>query len=66
MSKMTTAERKLANIAYKLFSGSMMVLTVYGAFLCSSQVYSIYMNRKARKLEAAQQPIDQIKRNTDH
>uniref|UniRef100_UPI00358FA1C3 cytochrome c oxidase assembly protein COX14 isoform X1 n=2 Tax=Myxine glutinosa TaxID=7769 RepID=UPI00358FA1C3 len=58
-------EQKLANIAYKIFSGSMMVLTMYGTLLCGSQVYSIYMNRKARQIEAEQQPIDRIKPKTD-
>ncbi|XP_007654859.1 cytochrome c oxidase assembly protein COX14 [Ornithorhynchus anatinus] len=49
--------KQLADFGYKAFSGSMMVLTVYGAFLCSARAYRFFQRRGALR-QAAQQQAD--------
>ncbi|KAH1176205.1 cytochrome c oxidase assembly protein COX14 [Mauremys mutica] len=44
--------KRLADAGYKAFSGSMMLLTVYGAYLCSARVYRYFQRQRAlRQLE---------------
>ncbi|XP_032638199.1 cytochrome c oxidase assembly protein COX14 [Chelonoidis abingdonii] len=44
--------KQLADAGYKAFSGSMMLLTVYGGYLCSARVYRYFQRRRAlRQLE---------------
>ncbi|XP_053561001.1 cytochrome c oxidase assembly protein COX14 homolog [Bombina bombina] len=43
--------KRLADIGYKLFSGSMMLLTVYGGYLCSMRAYRYFQRRE--QLQAA-------------
>ncbi|XP_006030820.1 cytochrome c oxidase assembly protein COX14, partial [Alligator sinensis] len=40
---------RLADLGYKAFSGSMMVLTVFASALCSVRVYRMLRHRKARQ-----------------
>ncbi|EMP31206.1 Putative protein C12orf62 like protein [Chelonia mydas] len=41
--------KQLADFGYKAFSGSMMLLTVYGGYLCSARVYRYFQRQKALK-----------------
>ncbi|XP_074836312.1 cytochrome c oxidase assembly protein COX14 [Carettochelys insculpta] len=41
--------KQFADFGYKAFSGSMMLLTVYGGYLCSARVYRYYQRRQALK-----------------
>ncbi|XP_058935266.1 cytochrome c oxidase assembly protein COX14-like [Kogia breviceps] len=50
---MPTAE-KLANIGYKTFSSSTMLLTVYGDYLRSARAYH-YLQPPSSQLQAAEQ-----------
>ncbi|XP_057597899.1 cytochrome c oxidase assembly protein COX14-like [Hippopotamus amphibius kiboko] len=52
-SNMPTAER-LADIGYKTFSTSMMLLAVYGGYLCGTRAYS-YFQRRRSQLQAAEE-----------
>ncbi|XP_017580517.1 cytochrome c oxidase assembly protein COX14 homolog [Pygocentrus nattereri] len=50
--------KRMADMGYRLFSGSMMLLTVYGGYLCSMR-FSRYMQRqKQLQLEAQDQTVD--------
>ncbi|XP_074785698.1 cytochrome c oxidase assembly protein COX14 [Athene noctua] len=44
--------RRLADFSYKAFSGSMMLLTVYGGYLCGVRVYRILQRRRERQAAA--------------
>lgn len=46
--------KKLANIGYKTFSSSMMLLTVYGDYLCSAWAYH-YFQPPSSKCQAAEE-----------
>ncbi|NXN91124.1 COX14 protein, partial [Rhinopomastus cyanomelas] len=41
--------KQLADIGYKTFSGSMMLLTLYGGYLCGVRVYQIVQLRRQRQ-----------------
>ncbi|XP_043078964.1 cytochrome c oxidase assembly protein COX14 homolog [Puntigrus tetrazona] len=45
--------KRIADVGYKLFSGSMMLLTVYGGYLCVLRAQR-YMQRK-KQLDLATQ-----------
>uniref|UniRef100_A0A8B9KG23 Cytochrome c oxidase assembly factor COX14 n=1 Tax=Astyanax mexicanus TaxID=7994 RepID=A0A8B9KG23_ASTMX len=45
--------KRIADVGYRVFSGSMMVLTVYGGYLCAMRGYR-YMQRQ-KELELAAQ-----------
>ncbi|NP_001289695.1 cytochrome c oxidase assembly protein COX14 homolog [Danio rerio] len=45
--------KRIADVGYRLFSGSMMLLTVYGGYLCVVRAQR-YMQRK-KQLELAAQ-----------
>ncbi|XP_030410775.1 cytochrome c oxidase assembly protein COX14 [Gopherus evgoodei] len=39
--------RQLADAGYKAFSGSMMLLTLYGGYLCSARAYRYFQRQRA-------------------
>ncbi|KAK2516041.1 cytochrome c oxidase assembly protein COX14 [Patagioenas fasciata] len=41
--------KQLADFGYKAFSGSMMLLTVYGGYLCSVRAYRLLQRRRERQ-----------------
>ncbi|XP_053149963.1 cytochrome c oxidase assembly protein COX14 [Hemicordylus capensis] len=41
--------KQLADISYKTFSGSMMLLTLYGGYLCSARVYRFFQRKSLQK-----------------
>ncbi|KAM6153894.1 cytochrome c oxidase assembly protein COX14 [Erethizon dorsatum] len=47
--------KQLADIGYKAFSASMMLLTVYGGYLCSVRAYHYLQLRSARRQAAQEQ-----------
>lgn len=47
--------KQLADIGYKTFSASMMLLTVYGGYLCSVRAYHYLQLRSARRQAAEEQ-----------
>ncbi|XP_032732714.1 cytochrome c oxidase assembly protein COX14 [Lontra canadensis] len=47
--------KQLADIGYKTFSASMMLLTVYGGYLCSARAYRYFQLRSARRQAAEEQ-----------
>ncbi|XP_036414924.1 cytochrome c oxidase assembly protein COX14 homolog [Colossoma macropomum] len=50
--------KRMADVGYRLFSGSMMLLTVYGGYLCSMRFYRYVQRQKQLQLEAQNQAID--------
>ncbi|XP_063808090.1 cytochrome c oxidase assembly protein COX14 [Pseudophryne corroboree] len=52
-----TSAKRLADIGYKMFSGSMMLLTLYGGYLCSLRAYR-YFQRREQLQEAAKNQTD--------
>ncbi|XP_061893937.1 cytochrome c oxidase assembly protein COX14 homolog [Entelurus aequoreus] len=57
---MVTAKR-LADIGYRAFSGSMMLLTVYGGYLCAMRGYRFMQKQKRLQLAAENQDPEVIK-----
>ncbi|XP_030054091.1 cytochrome c oxidase assembly protein COX14 [Microcaecilia unicolor] len=51
--------RHFADIGYKAFSGSMMILTLYGGYLCSIRAYR-YFQRRNKLKEAAENQTSEI------
>ncbi|XP_069476486.1 cytochrome c oxidase assembly protein COX14-like [Ambystoma mexicanum] len=49
----------LADIGYKAFSGSMMLLTLYGGYLCSVRAYRYFQRRDMIK-QAAENQISEV------
>nr|XP_058938829.1 cytochrome c oxidase assembly protein COX14 isoform X1 [Kogia breviceps] len=47
--------KQLADIGYKTFSTSMMLLTVYGGYLCSVRVYHYFQRRSSQRQAAEEQ-----------
>ncbi|XP_008581282.1 PREDICTED: cytochrome c oxidase assembly protein COX14 isoform X2 [Galeopterus variegatus] len=47
--------KQLADIGYKTFSASMMLLTVYGGYLCSARAYDYLQQRSSRRRAAEEQ-----------
>ncbi|KAK2505341.1 hypothetical protein MC885_015293 [Smutsia gigantea] len=47
--------KQLADIGYKTFSASMMLLTVYGGYLCSARVYHYFQQRSSQREAAEEQ-----------
>ncbi|XP_009067482.1 PREDICTED: cytochrome c oxidase assembly protein COX14 [Acanthisitta chloris] len=41
--------KQLADMGYKAFSGSMMLLTLYGGYLCSVRAYHLLQRRRERQ-----------------
>ncbi|KAL4691330.1 hypothetical protein H8957_003452 [Semnopithecus entellus] len=52
--------KQLADIGYKTFSASMMLLTVYGGYLCSVGVYHYFQHRRAQRQAAEEQKTSGI------
>ncbi|XP_054640177.1 cytochrome c oxidase assembly protein COX14 homolog [Dunckerocampus dactyliophorus] len=57
---MVTAKR-LADIGYRAFSGSMMLLTIYGGYLCAMRGYRFMQRQKQLQLAAENQDPEVIK-----
>ncbi|XP_078390782.1 cytochrome c oxidase assembly protein COX14 homolog [Cetorhinus maximus] len=55
------SSKRLADLGYKMFSGSMMLLTVYGGYLCSARAYRYFQNQKALKAAAEEQANEMLK-----
>uniref|UniRef100_UPI00398E9364 cytochrome c oxidase assembly protein COX14 homolog isoform X1 n=2 Tax=Pristiophorus japonicus TaxID=55135 RepID=UPI00398E9364 len=49
------SSKRLADLGYRMFSGSMMLLTVYGGYLCSVRAYRYFQRKKAIKVAAEDQ-----------
>ncbi|XP_006888103.1 PREDICTED: cytochrome c oxidase assembly protein COX14-like [Elephantulus edwardii] len=47
--------KQLADIGYKTFSTSMILLTVYGGYLCSARAYQYFQWRSLRHQDAEEQ-----------
>ncbi|XP_008001402.1 cytochrome c oxidase assembly protein COX14 [Chlorocebus sabaeus] len=52
--------KQLADIGYKTFSTSMMLLTVYGGYLCSVGIYHYFQQRRAQRQAAEEQKTSGI------
>ncbi|XP_067832628.1 cytochrome c oxidase assembly protein COX14 homolog [Heptranchias perlo] len=55
------SSKRLADLGYRMFSGSMMLLTVYGGYLCSARVYRYFQKQKALKAAAEDQASEIMK-----
>ncbi|NXS61904.1 COX14 protein, partial [Brachypteracias leptosomus] len=44
--------KRLADIGYKTFSGSMALLTLYGGYLCGVRAYRLLQRRQERQATA--------------
>ncbi|KAG9491820.1 cytochrome c oxidase assembly protein COX14 [Eleutherodactylus coqui] len=49
------SSKRLADIGYKTFSSAMILLTGYGAYLCSWRVYRFFQVKKQLQLAAENQ-----------
>ncbi|XP_074082044.1 cytochrome c oxidase assembly protein COX14 [Macrotis lagotis] len=52
--------KQLADFGYKAFSASMMLLTVYGGFLCSARAYRYFQRRSCLRQAAEEQKARNI------
>ncbi|KAM8982496.1 cytochrome c oxidase assembly protein COX14 [Antechinus flavipes] len=52
--------KQLADFGYKAFSASMMLLTVYGGFLCSARAYRYFQHRGVLRQAAEEQKPQSI------
>ncbi|KAG8452727.1 hypothetical protein GDO86_004500 [Hymenochirus boettgeri] len=59
--KAMASPKRLADIGYKVFSGSMMLLTLYGGYLCSIRAYRYFQRREQLQLTAENQSEDTLK-----
>ncbi|XP_025940754.1 cytochrome c oxidase assembly protein COX14 [Apteryx rowi] len=50
--------KQLADFGYKAFSGSMMLLTLYGGYLCGARAYRLLERRRARAAAPAAAAAD--------
>lgn len=50
--------KHLADVGYRVFSGSMMLLTLYGGYLCTLRGYRYVQRQKQLQLAAQNQSID--------
>ncbi|XP_056130205.1 cytochrome c oxidase assembly protein COX14 homolog [Lampris incognitus] len=53
--------KRLADIGYRAFSASMMLLTLYGGYLCAVRGYRFYEKQKQLQLAAENQDPDIMK-----
>lgn len=53
--------KRLADIGYRAFSASMMLLTAYGGYLCVARAYRYMERQKQLKLAAENQDSEVIK-----
>ncbi|XP_042560539.1 cytochrome c oxidase assembly protein COX14 homolog [Clupea harengus] len=47
--------KRIADMGYRMFSGSMMLLTLYGGFMCTSRAYRFWTKEKQLEVEAQEQ-----------
>ncbi|KAB1270646.1 Cytochrome c oxidase assembly protein COX14 [Camelus dromedarius] len=52
--------KQLADIGYKTFSTSMMLLTVYGGYLCSVRAYHYFQRRSSQRQAAEEQKTSRV------
>ncbi|XP_068450086.1 cytochrome c oxidase assembly protein COX14 homolog [Clinocottus analis] len=57
---MMVSGKRLADIGYRTFSASMMLLTAYGGYLCALRGYRFVQKQKALKLAAENQDPEVI------
>ncbi|MCI4390275.1 hypothetical protein PGIGA_G00120650 [Pangasianodon gigas] len=50
--------KRLADVGYRVFSGSMMLLTLYGGYLCTMRGYRYMQRQKQLQLAAQNQNTD--------
>ncbi|XP_076864854.1 cytochrome c oxidase assembly protein COX14 homolog [Brachyhypopomus gauderio] len=50
--------KRLADVGYRVFSASMMLLTVYGGYLCAARGYRYMQRQKRLQLAAQNQTTD--------
>uniref|UniRef100_A0A3Q3W0S2 Cytochrome c oxidase assembly factor COX14 n=1 Tax=Mola mola TaxID=94237 RepID=A0A3Q3W0S2_MOLML len=53
--------KRLADMGYRAFSASMMLLTVYGGYLCAMRGYRYMQRQKQLKLSAENQDAEIMK-----
>ncbi|XP_028262164.1 cytochrome c oxidase assembly protein COX14 homolog [Parambassis ranga] len=53
--------KRLADIGYRAFSASMMLLTLYGGYLCTARAYRYVDKQKQLKVAAENQDPEAIK-----
>ncbi|XP_077184772.1 cytochrome c oxidase assembly protein COX14 [Paroedura picta] len=54
--------KQLANFGYKAVSSSMMVLTLYGSYLCSARAYRFFQRRSLlEQVNEEQVHVDTVK-----
>ncbi|XP_063300905.1 cytochrome c oxidase assembly protein COX14 [Pelobates fuscus] len=53
--------KKFADVGYKLFSTSMMLLTLYGGYLCSMRAYRFFQRREQLRIAAENQTEEIMK-----
>ncbi|CAN0388139.1 unnamed protein product [Lampetra planeri] len=58
---MTGGGKKLVDVGYRIFSGSMMLLTVYGGYLCSVRVYRYLQRRSHLRAEVERLALEDLK-----
>ncbi|KAK1151162.1 cytochrome c oxidase assembly protein COX14-like protein [Huso huso] len=52
--------KRIADVGYRVFSGTMMLLTVYGGYLCTMRGYRYYQRQKLLR-EAAENQSEILK-----
>ncbi|CAI9560260.1 unnamed protein product [Staurois parvus] len=53
------SNKRLADLGYKTFSGTMILLTLYGGYLCSLRVYR-HFQRRLQLQEAAENQTEAV------
>ncbi|XP_051931297.1 cytochrome c oxidase assembly protein COX14 homolog [Hippocampus zosterae] len=53
--------KRLADMGYRAFSASMMLLTLYGGYLCSMRAYRYTQRQKELKMAAENQDPEMMK-----
>ncbi|XP_056418065.1 cytochrome c oxidase assembly protein COX14 homolog [Hyla sarda] len=53
--------KRMADLGYKVFSGTMILLTLYGGYLCSFRAYRYFQRKEQLKLAAENQTETIIK-----
>ncbi|XP_044141198.1 cytochrome c oxidase assembly protein COX14 isoform X1 [Bufo gargarizans] len=53
------SSKRMADLGYKMFSGTMMLLTLYGGYLCSIRAYR-YFKRQEQLQAAAENQTEAI------
>ncbi|XP_018415648.1 PREDICTED: cytochrome c oxidase assembly protein COX14 [Nanorana parkeri] len=49
------SSKRFADLAYKTFSGTMILLTLYGGYLCSLRAYGYFQRKQALRAAAENQ-----------